>query len=378
MKHKKICIGILIAFTLLSGCRKNPDKVPESPDFSITAPGENTSEPSGSTTVPSAVPEPNATSTPIPTIDPVKEIISQYETYKFGSHVMEDNDPIMISNSNHGNLGYLCEALDGSVYFADPADGILYRSNADGTERICILKRNVSNLCIHDKYLYFRDGDTAALYCYDLETKVLKQILEDKIGEFILLDNMIYYTRQDGICQYDLESGSTKLLVAVEKFFPIWMSITKEAISFVATDLEDPSFASRGLLFLYCFDDQTTYYVGENFWMPALIGSQLLYQGRDSALLTSLDLNTGNIRQYSAETARASANTEEIYYTKPGSLECCHRLTGETELLLSIEAGLSINYHYQTSTHLYLYTSRNEIIYYNIADRTSGIFPSAE
>lgn len=380
-KNKKRIACILFLCALLSGCGDNPPQNPvvsPSPDNgAVSDNGANDiNNIISSLQIPTPSPDNGNSLTPA-----AQEWVAQFETFPFGSHPVTEATSAIIPNSNLCNLGYLCEAPDGTIYYSisTASGGTIYHANADGSQQTMIMDRRVHSLQFDGGRLYFWDEDTSLVCAYNPITQTTETVFDTKVGHALVSDGRIYYCVTGGIYCFDQETGVAKLLTDTDAFLPVWTAMTEDVLIYVLVDETDPAMlSSNALLFAYSFQEGKSYYLCPYAWMPLLAGSQIFYQNIKTAALESLDLNSGEIHSFNFHTSRPSLSENTLYFYqfekgKP-ALKSCNLSTGETTICLELEETKQINYLYQTDRCVYIFTADSKIYYYDKTNGSSGKF----
>ncbi len=271
-------------------------------------------------------------------------------------------------------MGLLCEGSDDTIYYALSYDHSIYLDNAEGSAREKILDQDADLLQFHQGQLYYTDKETRLIYAYDPTTKATTPVINKKTGHFMIYEQSLYYIGEDGIFNYNLNTKKEELLVNTGTFTPIWTTMTEDLLIYTLIDEEDPSLFADALLFVYSFQDQTSYYLCHSAWMPLLAGCYIYYQNRLTLELESLDLNSGEIVSYNINTNRPSLGENILYFrgTSPQPLMAYNLSTRETVSCFTLEEDINCIYLYQTISHVYLYLSNGQIYYYNKSDGSYG------
>lgn len=288
-----------------------------------------------------------------------QNLILQYDAFPYNYLPVKSENSVLIANSNHSNLGFLCEAPDGTIYYTK-GDGVLYHSNPDGSNQKKIMEVSANNLQFQGNTLYFWDMIYCTPYYYKLDTGETGAVLNHTTGDFIVNESILYYASYGGFFAYDLETKTDTLLADTRDCLPIWMTKSDDIITFTLVN-ESQSLLSDTLLFAYSLKEKKLYYLGSNMWMPLLAENKVIYQDQNDAVLKSLDLDNGQIKEFSFHTCNPSINNNTMYYIESDLMKFDFA-SGSSSLCLPLDFSREdIFYIYQSKGYVYVFTT--EAIY---------------
>ncbi len=292
MKRKGYLAGIALCVCLLAGCGgPRPEEKPAEPQKDGGQSGNDSSKDKND---PGRNSGQNGSGEEKPTPAGSPELVqlrTQYPKYEPGTYVFSDDPAQARRNLNLVGNGYLCEAEEGLVYYIDRADGMVYQSRTDGSERVLVSETGLRGLQETGGVLYGADAANT-LYRY-LPESGLEPVMEQKVGDFIVSEESVFYCGADGIYRYNFADKGTEKLADTGKYTPVWMTMGPELIIYTLSSWEDPAFLQNGLVYCLSRKDGTVSLVAEKCYRATLLGNRLIFQSYETNGLVWMDMETG-------------------------------------------------------------------------------------
>lgn len=373
MKFSKISIFAILCLVLAACNNKNTNNI------ALTEAITETSTPKATLSPPTNTPM----ATPTPTAEQLEKIyLSSLETLDWRELESFVDEATSLQNSNLLNYGYLDYDEEGNIYYINKNDNGIYMSNATGDNKQLLSELNEAEtkfmLQKEGEWLYYFNNYTKSIEKISLITGDKKVVLENgPYGEFII-ENEKIYTRDNGICSFDLEGDNKIVLPNME-----------------GVGICNLSQGTDFWLGAAIFSDKLLKYDGENVVklkqqgaFPLLSGSYLSIVDPDTWERHIWNLNTKEDVNLKADTEKAIVSDGKLFFYADRSkirenkeyvtTVYCWNGTISKEIL-SVEGARSIYHLFLTSEKLYYladFMKDNKTIrqfwYYDLATGETG------
>ncbi|MBQ9118564.1 MAG: DUF5050 domain-containing protein [Lachnospiraceae bacterium] len=286
-------------------------------------------------------------------------------------------------NSNLVNEGYICETEEGMIYYNLPGDTGLYYGKPDGTERVKVAEVEASNLQWKEDGLYYLDETNCFLYRFHPEEQYADLIVDKMIGEYHIVEDIVYYRAMDGIYSYNMADGSEEVIMSDSRYVPVAMTANDQILIYLLADADDDTVLKKGHLFAYSFLNKKVGYITKGVWDAVLIGTKVFHVENQARTLKSMDLAAPWTWFYTEATTDISmteyADLSAKYYVnmkwRIDSVEMFEGATSIQPIFRPETLGnVTIEYLYQTTEKLYMYLSDGSVYYYEKATGDVGVF----
>jgi len=375
MRKNVLWISVL-AVTLLCACtaKENNEKPIMTPTPTVTV-------------APNQTPLPTPTNTPVATPTPTAEqlekiYLNSLETLDWRELESFVDEETSRQNSNLLNFGYLDYDEEGNIYYINKNDNGIYMSNATGDNTQLLSELNATEtkfmLQKEGEWLYYFNNYTKSIEKISLITGDKKVVLENgPYGEFII-ENEKIYTRDNGICSFDLEGDNKNVLPNMEG---VGICNLSQGTDFW---LGAAIFSDK----LLKYDGETVVKLKQQGAFPLLSGSYLSIVDPDTWERHIWNLNTKEDVNLEADTEKAIVSDGKLFFYADRSkirenkeyvtTVYCWNGTISKEIL-SVEGARSIYHLFLTPEKLYYladFMKDNQIIrqfwYYDLKTGETG------
>ena len=143
------------------------------------------------------------------------EQLSSYSDIMSDKTVFKTYEDAALGNTNSNLINYGCYALkDGYKVYLDTTSGLPMLQTKSGKKQIADYPINYVN--ITDDCIFFRNNNDCRIYKCDLNCDKTEKVLDRKVGQFVVTNNIIYYINFDDkgrLYSFNLNSGSNDPLI---------------------------------------------------------------------------------------------------------------------------------------------------------------------